>query len=119
MGYDHASALINTNCRSCHEAGSNLIGTTWNNATSTGAGAGDSRPFTLTSVIAKMGGKTMNVTYPKHFFPVDCNQCHNTPIGISKAQSGSAYTGARAFPHTKSKMTNPSTCVMCHTTGAP
>jgi hypothetical protein len=119
IGYDHLSTLINTNCRSCHEAGTNLIGTRWNGATSEAAGAGDSRPFTLTSVVAHYRGNTLNVTYPKHFYPVDCNQCHVVPAGNGGVTTGTAYQAAWVFPHTKSKMTNPSTCVMCHTNGIP
>ena len=56
LGYDHASALINAACSACHEAGSNLVTTLWNGATTEGAGAGDTRPFTLTSVVARKGG---------------------------------------------------------------
>jgi hypothetical protein len=119
MGYDHASTLINGNCSSCHEAGSNLVGTAWNNSTTQAAGAGDTRPFTLTSVLAKRGGSTLTVTYKNHFYPVDCYQCHNAPTGIVKTQTGTGYTSAWTFPHTTSRMTNPSTCVMCHTNGVP
>jgi hypothetical protein len=118
-GYDHASTLINGNCGSCHEAGSNLVGTAWNNSTTQAAGAGDTRPYTLTSVVATRGGSKLTVTYKNHFYPVDCNQCHNAPAGIVGTQTGTAYTSAWTFPHTNSKMTNPSTCVMCHTNGVP
>ena len=52
-GYNHASALALTNCNSCHEAGSDLIGTGWNGATATASGAGDTRPFTLTAITTK------------------------------------------------------------------
>jgi cytochrome c551/c552 len=115
IGYDHASTLISKNCASCHEAGTNLVGTLWNGATSETAGAGDSRPFTLTSV----SYKGRNLTYAKHFYPVDCNQCHNAPTGISVVNTGAAYTSAWVFPHKESKMTNPSTCKMCHPNGIP
>jgi hypothetical protein len=114
IGYDHASALINTNCGSCHEAGTNLIGTLWNNATTQSAGAGDSRPFTLTSIVATRGGDTCNVTTPNHFYPVDCSQCHKVPTGTGTVTTGTAYTNAWTFPHTTSSMSNPSTCNLCH-----
>jgi len=116
MGYDHLSTLMNANCGSCHEAGTNLIGTPWNGATAQASGAGDSRPYTLASVLAE--GR-MTVTYPKHFYPVDCNQCHNVPAGNGLVTTGTAYATAWKFPHTTRKMTNPSTCVMCHTRGIP
>jgi cytochrome c551/c552 len=119
IGYDHLSALINTNCSSCHEAGTNLIGTLWNGATAQASGAGDSRPYTLTSVVAQYKGNRLTVTYPKHFYPVDCSQCHVVPAGNGNVTTGAAYTAAWVFPHTERKMTNPSTCSMCHTKGIP
>jgi hypothetical protein len=114
IGYDHLSTLINTNCRSCHEAGTNLIGTVWNGATAQASGAGDSRPFTLTSV-----SNSENSRYPNHFYPADCYQCHLIPAGNGGVTTGTAYKAAWKFPHTRSKMTNPTTCVMCHTNGIP
>jgi mono/diheme cytochrome c family protein len=68
-GYPHTSSLGN-NCNACHEAGTNLLGTNWNNAGSQAAGAGDSRPYTLPSVVAKKGGSSMTVRTPNHFYPV-------------------------------------------------
>ncbi len=118
-GYDHGSPLINSNCSSCHEAGSDLVGTPWNSSTTTASGAGDTRPFTLTSVVATRGGSKLTVTYKNHFYPVDCYQCHNAPAGVASVNTGTAYTNAWTFPHTNSRMTNPSTCVMCHTNGVP
>ena len=115
IGYDHLSTLIKTNCGSCHEAGTNLVGTLWNGATVETSGAGDSRPFTLTAVV----WKSRSIPYPKHFYPVDCNQCHVVPAGNGNVTTGAAYTAAWVFPHNQSKMTNPSTCVMCHTNGIP
>ena len=119
IGYDHLSPLIATNCNSCHEAGTNLIGTLWNGATSEAAGLGDSRPFTLSSVVAHYKGNALTVTYAKHFYPVDCKQCHVVPAGSGATTTGAAYQSAWVFPHTQTKMTNPSTCVMCHTNGIP
>jgi hypothetical protein len=116
-GYDHASTLINPACSSCHEAGSNLVGTAWNRATAQASGAGDTRPFTLTSIVAHKGGAgggSCNLTVAKHFYPVQCGQCHAAPKGISTATTGTAYTAAWYFPHTESKMTNPGTCNLCH-----
>jgi len=114
IGYDHLSPLINTNCGSCHEAGTNLVGTLWNGATAQASGAGDSRPFTLASVTWKR-----TIPYPNHFYPVDCNQCHVVPAGNGNVTTGATYTAAWNFPHKASKMTNPSTCKMCHTNGIP
>ena len=117
-GYDHAPALINAACSSCHEAGSNLIGTGWNGSTLQGAGAGDTRPFTLTSLVAHkggVGGDTCTVTAPNHFFAVQCGECHAVPAATGAVTSGAAYTAAWYFPHTETKMTNPSTCNLCHT----
>lgn len=119
-GYDHVSPLIASNCGACHEAGSNLVATAWNGATSAASGAGDTRPFTLASIVASRGaGNTCTVTAAKHFYPVDCKECHPAPAGIATAAIGAAYTSAWTFAHTNSKMTNPSTCNLCHTTGCP
>jgi cytochrome c551/c552 len=127
FGYDHLSTLINSNCSSCHEAGSNLIGTPWNNAPSEATGGGDTRAYTITSMVVSYKGNNRTVTDPNHFYPVNCYQCHVVPAGNGYVTTGSAYlstnngtkTGAWAFPHPTSKMTNPSTCVMCHTNGIP
>jgi len=116
-GYDHASALINSACSSCHEAGSNLVGTVWNRATAQAAGAGNTRPFTLTSVVAQeggVGGGTCTITVKNHFYPVKCGECHAAPKGIATATTGTAYANAWYFPHTRSRMTDPATCNLCH-----
>lgn len=119
FGYDHLSSLIGSNCSSCHEAGSDLVGTVWNGATTAAAGAGDTRPFTLTSVRATFSGNSRNITYPNHFYPIDCNQCHVVPAGNGLVTTGTAYTTAWRFPHTTRRMTNPSTCLPCHPGGPP
>jgi hypothetical protein len=128
IGYDHASTLINTNCSSCHEAGSDLVGTPWNGATAEASGAGDTRPFTLGSITAHYGGNALHASYANHFYPVDCYQCHVAPSGIATTTTGAAYapatgaavgSGAWNFPHNQRLMTNPTTCVMCHTNGVP
>jgi hypothetical protein len=118
QGYDHASALANAACSACHEAGSNLVATAWNGATSQGAGAGDTRPFTLASIVAHRGGPggdQCTVTAPNHFYAVQCGECHAVPTGTGEVTTGTAYTAAWSFPHTGSKMTNPGTCNLCHT----
>ena len=133
-GYDHASALIETNCNACHEAGSDLVGAPWNGATSEALGAGDTRPFTLPSVYAAYNGGSHTVTWPNHFYNsgtkiVDCKECHVIPAGFGTTTTGPAYlnigsagrrsTGAWAFPHAQSQMTNPDTCRMCHGNNIP
>jgi hypothetical protein len=119
-GYDHASAAENNGCNSCHEAGTNLLSTGWNGSTTQAGAAGDSRPYTLTSVRAYYSGDSCNVTYANHFYPVDCYQCHTPPTGIAFVTTGTTYlgnggSGRWTFPHKTSDMTNPTTCNMCHT----
>lgn len=118
LGYDHGSTLIDANCGACHEAGSDLLSPTWNGATSTTTGAGDTRPFTLTSLVAQFGNG-LTVTHPTHFFPADCSQCHLKPAGIAVTTTGAAYAAAWSFPHDQQRMSNPTTCVMCHVNGIP
>ena len=119
IGYDHASAVSSSSCAACHEAGSDLVGTPWNGAPTTASGAGDSRPFTLASVVASFHGNSRSIPYPNHFFPVDCHECHGAPSGISVVTTETPYTTAWRFPHTTSMISRPSTCVMCHTHGIP
>ena len=116
MGYNHASALAAANCGACHEAGSGLVGTPWNGATTQGAGAGDTRAYTLTTIVATRGrdGDQCTIQLPNHFYPVDCSECHATPPGTGPVTTGAAYTSAWTFPHVTSKMSNPSTCNLCH-----
>ena len=115
MAYDHASALIASNCGSCHEAGSPLVTPTWNGATATAPGAGDTRPYTLASVVYR----SRSIPYPNHFYPADCKQCHVAPSGVAGTLNGAGFRSAWTFPHSESRMTNPSTCKMCHTNGIP
>jgi hypothetical protein len=93
------------------------LGTAWNGATTQAAGAGDTRPYTLTTIKATRGngGDSCNITLPNHFYPVQCGECHKVPTGTGAVTTGTAYTAAWTFPHTSSKMTNPSTCNLCHT----
>jgi hypothetical protein len=78
--------------------------------------ASSSKPAIFVSRSAR---RRSQVKYPKHFYPVDCNQCHVVPAATGAVTTGAAYQSAWVFPHTRSKMTNPSTCVMCHTNGIP
>ncbi len=117
-GYDHLSTLSNQKCASCHEAGSNLVGTKWNGATAI-VGAGDTRPFTIATIRATFKGNSRNVTSNGHFFPTDCYQCHNKPTGVAHVTTGTTYTTAWKFPHTENKMTNPATCALCHGNNIP
>jgi hypothetical protein len=96
------------------------VGTAWNGATSQGSGAGDTRPFTLTSIVAHKGGPggdRCTVTAPDHFYAVQCGECHAVPAGTGAVTTGTAYigTGGWFFPHVESKMANPATCNLCHT----
>jgi len=118
IGYDHKSSLITTKCASCHEAGSNLVGTPWNGATSQGSGAGDTRPFTIVGLVPSFKGSTRALKNDySHFFAYDCGQCHTLPTGNGATTTGSAYKSAWKFNHNESKMKNPSVCNMCH--GSP
>jgi hypothetical protein len=119
FGYDHLASAGLTRCNACHEAGSDLVGTVWNGATSEAAGLGDTRPFTLPSVRATYKGNSRTETYALHFFPIDCKECHLVPTGFGLTTSGTAYQTAWRFPHTTKNMTNPSTCLTCHPNGVP
>jgi hypothetical protein len=112
IGYDHSSALNNANCNACHEAGSDLVNPVWNRATSQSSGAGDTRPFTIASLSAKKGGSSCTVTFPNHFYPADCSQCHVEPTGTVTIKTGTAYTTSWAFNHSESKMKG--LCNDCH-----
>ena len=130
IGYDHLSSLINGHCDACHEAGSDLVGTAWNGATTESAGAGDTRPFSLASVTATYHGDSRTITpasapagatvsEANHFYPIDCYECHAVPGGTGTTTTGSAYKTAWAFPHTTSRMSNPVTCQTCHGSRIP
>jgi hypothetical protein len=118
IGYDHVSPLGYTNCGACHEAGSPLVGTTWNQASSQAAGLGDTRPYTLPSIVAPpppaSNGSPCTITLPNHFYPVDCSECHGVPAGTGATTTGAAYGAAWTFLHGAASMTNPSTCNLCH-----
>jgi hypothetical protein len=116
IGYDHASALAAANCGACHEAGSGLVGTPWNGATAQTAGAGDTRPYTLPSMIvpSPVPGSQCTITVPNHFYPVDCSECHATPRETGAVTTGAPYTAAWGLVHAGPRMSNPSTCNLCH-----
>ena len=115
IGYDHKSALINANCSSCHEAGSDLLGVTWNGATAAASGAGDTRPFSIAGLVPSTSGNSRALSNGyNHFFAVDCHECHSVPAGNGSTTTGTTYRSAWKFNHQESKMKNPSTCNMCH-----
>jgi hypothetical protein len=113
--YDHASTLIASSCSSCHEAGSDLVRPAWNGSTSRTGGAGDTRPFTIVGTVASYKGNsyTLSSSY-NHFFGADCKECHLAPAGLVGTTTGTTYTTNWRFNHVTSKMTNPTTCNMCH-----
>lgn len=112
IGYDHSPiAPIARHCNACHEAGSDLVSPVWNGTSMTG----DTRPFTLASVRATYSGNSRNETYPNHFYPVDCDECHNAPTGVATGTTGTAFTSAWRFDHACRSMTPVTTCRMCHT----
>ncbi len=114
IGYDHASTLINTKCNSCHEAGSDLVGSPWVSSCTTQSGCtGDTRPYSIATLKCSKNNKNFSNNY-KHFNRVDCKECHSKPSGIAVATTGSTYTSAWRFKHTESNMTNSSTCNLCH-----
>jgi hypothetical protein len=134
FGYDHAQAP-NTNCRACHESGSNLVGTVWNpnapGAANTSASCsegggtikdrgGDTRAIDVTTIACGdkastklCGTRTCSLN---HFYPADCSECHNKPAaGIRTTSSGATYVQAWRFPHSRNAMAGATTCCMCHT----
>jgi hypothetical protein len=115
-GYDHKSTLINANCGSCHEAGSDLVNAPWNGSTSAAGGAGDTRPFTMVGTVPTFkGNKRALVNDYQHFSPADCGKCHALPPGNGAVTTGAAYLTAWKFVHNEGKMKG--TCNMCH--GSP
>ena len=123
-GYDHASPSIGSSCISCHEAGSDLVGTSWNGATTKALGAGDTRPHTLTNATATYKGVATIEVSPNHFYldragaVVDCSKCHVTPTGVGTVTTGSAYDLAWAFRH-PSEASTYNYCYQCHPSGPP
>jgi hypothetical protein len=102
IGYDHAqSALIASNCASCHEAGSNMVGAPWDGGVAftlvnancgQGNGTirdhqGDTRAIGFTSLSCTSSAKSITTCgaagnqncLTVHFFPIDCHECHSSP----------------------------------------
>lgn len=95
-GYNHASSLINSNCGSCHEAGSDLVSVSYGGTTH-----GDTRAV-----------GNQNAT---HFYAVDCKECHLKPsTGNGVWTTGANAQKAWKFNHDTTKMTWRSTCKWCH-----
>lgn len=117
-GYDHASTLINRKCSACHEAGSNLVSPVWNGATAI-IGAGDTRPYTITSLRVTYKGNSLTVNGGNHFFPVDCYECHVAPTGVVTTTTSTTFKTRWVFPHNEGRMTNPATCRLCHGNNIP
>jgi hypothetical protein len=132
FGYDHAQAP-NSQCRACHESGSNLVGTPWvpnapgsvtiNAVCSEGGGSirdrgGDTRAIDITTIACGdkantklCGTRTCSLN---HFYPADCSECHLKPAaGIRTTSTGSAFAQAWRFPHNRNAM-QLATCCMCH-----
>ncbi|MDP1825906.1 MAG: hypothetical protein Q8L48_21765 [Archangium sp.] len=132
-GYDHALAPA-TGCASCHEAGSDLVGSPWTlNAPGAaqlpaqcglGSGTvadrgGDTRPVGITSLACSASAAslmcgTQNCAL-NHFFPADCGECHLKPAGgTATTQTGAGYVGRWRFQHFFGAPAQQSTCCKCH-----
>lgn len=107
-GYDHRSALINSNCNSCHEVGSDLTAVAWSTST-----RGDTRPTATVTIKGR-------ACSPIHFYPTDCKECHRVPSsGNGNWVSASAALASWKFSHSRgSPMTQPGTCNKCHNSTA-
>jgi hypothetical protein len=128
FGYDHSQAPA-TGCASCHEAGSDLVGTPWTlnapgavmvNATcGMGSGSiadrgGDTRPVGVASLPCTTGVNTTN-----HFYPSDCGECHAKPAAVpATVQTGATYAGNWAFKHYFGPPAQQATCCFCHASGS-
>jgi len=118
IGYDHASSVSARACATCHEAGSDLVGTPWNGATVQTSGAGDTRPTTLAGITTD-GKKFGDLT---HFFldragaQVDCYHCHKVSTGLLTTSTGTTYRSRWKFNHPpESPVVD--FCYQCHPTG--
>lgn len=125
FGYDHALAPA-TGCSSCHEAGSDLVGTSWTQGSamvaascargsgSIAASGGDTRPIDFTGSLPCRSGATTQ-TVAKHFYPVDCGECHQKPAAVpAVTQTGAPYATAWRFVHNFGAPAQQSTCGKCH-----
>lgn len=112
IGYDHKSTLITMKCAACHEAGSTLVSPVWSPTTH-----GDTRDLNTVTLTKDQTNYTCG---PKHFFPIDCDECHNLPTGNAIyttpafAQGTAWYVDHVHTPDNRGNMTNPSTCNQCH-----
>jgi hypothetical protein len=122
-GYDHKGVTQVGTCTPCHEAGSNLVGTVWNNTATQGLGAGDTRPYTITALTPSFKNNRTALTVTNapgsanHFYPADCYACHKIPTGNGTVTTGTAYTTAWKFNHNENIMrtvTTPNLCKVCH-----
>jgi hypothetical protein len=126
FAYDHAQAPT-TGCASCHEAGSDLVGSPWTGPGSTtvsatcgmGAGSvadrgGDTRPVGLASLPCSIGSNGAN-----HFYPADCGECHAKPAAVpATVQTGATFASNWAFKHYFGPPAQQSTCCFCHSSNA-
>jgi hypothetical protein len=123
-GYTHTPYANIVKCNTCHESGSKDVNALWNGATTLAAGAGDTRPISVTTFAAKKGGSSCTITVTNHFYPSDCNTCHQVPSadgGINLAFDGgtTAYTNTWTFTHNENTSTTKGTmtqaeCKICH-----
>jgi len=135
IGYDHASALVNSACNACHEAGSNLLSPVWNPASqgtisavcSRGngpltLGSGDTRAINMSSL--PCSDKAQNHTcggrncVQNHFYSSDCSYCHVAPTGLVTTSTGSTFAQRWRFKHGSTTVQN-ITCCQCHDQASP
>ncbi|MDP1920442.1 MAG: hypothetical protein Q8L14_29630 [Myxococcales bacterium] len=133
FGYDHALAPVN-GCSSCHEAGSDLVGTSWSlnapGATQVaaqcarGSGTvfdrgGDTRPVGIATLACSSNAEsqqcgTQNCAL-NHFYPADCGECHAKPSAVpATVQTGASYVANWRFQHFFGAPAQSSTCCKCH-----
>lgn len=133
FGYDHALAPAN-GCSSCHEAGSDLVGTPWTLnapgatqvAAQCGRGSGtvadrggDTRPVGIATLACSSnaasqmcGGQNCALN---HFYPADCGECHAKPSAVpATVQTGASYVANWRFQHFFGAPAQSSTCCKCH-----
>ena len=119
IAYDHASPLIDGNCSSCHEDGSNLVSVPYNGASAELSGAGDTRPIQVSNLTV-YHGRSCTLTVTNHFYPNNCYDCHtvstnsvtgNTP-GPGSSYLDSSGNGPWTFPHKQQTMR--AECNICH-----
>jgi hypothetical protein len=133
FGYDHALAP-STGCASCHEAGSDLVGTPWT-LDATGAAqtsamcnmgfgqvadrGGDTRPVGIATLACSAAAASLSCGAQNcslnHFFPSDCGECHKKPAAVpATVQTGAPYVGNWSFQHYFGAPAQQSTCCHCH-----